>query len=51
MSFIQRLKNKLFVEMNPWFRNHLIIPRNKHLYKGDHDVTLLSNNCMGGNFI
>lgn len=48
MNFIQRIKNKLFVELNPWFRNHVIIPRNKHLYKGAANVTLLCNNCIGG---
>ncbi len=48
MNFIQRIKNKLFVELNPWFRNHVIIHRNKHLYKGPANVTLLCNNCIGG---
>lgn len=29
MSLIRKLKNKLFVKLNPWFREHVIIPRNK----------------------
>ena len=34
MSLIQKIKNKLFVELNPWFREHVIIPRNKKRFKG-----------------
>lgn len=33
MSLIRKLKNKLFVKLNPWFREHVIIPRNKKRIK------------------
>lgn len=45
---LKKIKNKMFVEMNPWFRNHVIIPKNKARSKGITDVTLLCNNCLGG---
>ena len=34
--------------MNPWFRDHVIIPRNKKRFKGTNNITLLCNNCLGG---
>lgn len=49
MSLIQEIKNKLFVVLNPWFRDHVIIPRNKKRFKGTNNITLLCNNCSGGN--
>lgn len=48
MDMIQKIKNKLFVELNPWFREHVIIPRNKKRFKGTQNITLLCNNCTGG---
>lgn len=48
MSLIRKLKNKLFVELNPCFRDHVIIPRNKKRFKGTNNITLLCNNCSGG---
>lgn len=48
MGLIQKIKNKLFVELNPWFRDHVIIPRNKKRFKGTPNITVLCNNCSGG---
>lgn len=48
MSLIRKLKNKLFVKLNPWFRDHVIIPKNKKRFKGSPNITLLCNNCSGG---
>ena len=48
MSLIQKIKNKLFVVLNPWLRDHVIIPRNKKRFKGTNNITLLCNNCSGG---
>lgn len=48
MSISSKIKNKLFYKLNPWFREHVIIPRNKAKAKNIKDVTLLCNNCLGG---
>lgn len=48
MSLIRKLKNKLFVKLNPWSREHVIIPRNKKRIKECQNITLLCNNCTGG---
>lgn len=49
MSILDKIKNKLFWELNPWFREHVIIPRNKaRIQEKGEGVTLLCNNCLGG---
>lgn len=48
MGLIQKINNKLFVELNTWFREHVIIPRNKKRFKERQNITLLCNNCTGG---
>lgn len=48
MSIVGKIKNKLFLELNPWFREHIIIPRNRAKAKSIGEVTLLCNNCLGG---
>lgn len=48
MSLVQRVKNKLFFELNPWFREHVILPRRRKQIKNLGNVTLLCNNCLGG---
>lgn len=48
MSIIEKIKNKLFLELNPWFREHVIIPKNRAKVMNIGEVTLLCNNCLGG---
>lgn len=48
MSVIRKIKNKVFWKLNPWFREHVVIPRNRAKAKNIGDVTLLCNNCLGG---
>lgn len=49
MQLVQRIRNKLFVELNPKIRENIIIPYNKHRLKANSkEVTLLCNNCIGG---
>lgn len=49
MSLLQRVKNKLFVELNPRFRERFIAPRyRKAGQEMPQDVTILSSNCLGG---
>lgn len=48
MPLLQRIQNKLWVEMNPRFRKHIIAPRYKKWGKKIPPITILSNNCLGG---
>lgn len=49
MSLLQRAKKKLFVELNPRFRKNFITSRyRKAGQEMPQDVTILSNNCLGG---
>lgn len=42
-----KIKNKLFVDANPWFREHIIIPKYRRRFNNPN-VTILSHNCLGG---
>lgn len=46
-TILQKAKNKLFFLLNPWMREHIILPW-RRLCWNHKDVTLLSNNCIGG---
>ena len=46
MRFIDKLKNKLYITWNPWFREHIICPyRRRHLK--NKEVSIFCNNCVG----
>lgn len=44
---IQRVKNKLFLVLNPWMRQHIILPW-RRLCWTKNEITLIANNCIGG---
>lgn len=49
MSLLQRIENKLFVEMNPRLRERFITPRYRRKAQDvPRDITVLSSNCLGG---
>lgn len=46
MNIIQKIKNKMFLSWNPWFREHIINPYHRKKLK-KHNVSILCNNCVG----
>ena len=46
MGVIEKIKSKLFLVWNPWFRKHIICPNNRMRLK-KRDVSILCNNCVG----
>lgn len=46
MGILQRIQNKLYVDLNPWFRKHVVNPRNRLRLKTS-SVSILSSNCIG----
>lgn len=47
MNIISRIKNKLWYELNPFFRERIILPYRRNRFNNP-DVTILSSNCLGG---
>lgn len=46
MRIVDRIKNKLFIELNPWMRKNVVNRINKWRLK-NKQITLLANNCNG----
>ena len=47
MNIFSRIKNKLWYELNPFFRERIILPYRRNRFNNP-DVTILSSNCLGG---
>ena len=47
MNIINRIKNKLWHELNPFFRKRVLLPFRRFRFNNP-DVTILSSNCLGG---
>lgn len=47
MYFIDRIRRRLWHEMNPFFCNRFILPYYRRRFNNP-EVTILSNNCLGG---
>jgi uncharacterized protein (DUF1919 family) len=46
MNIIDRIKNKMFLDWNPWFRDNIINPYHRRMLC-NYDVSILCNNCVG----
>ena len=46
MTIIDKIKNKLYLDWNPWFRENIINPYHRRILKR-HNVSILCNNCVG----
>ena len=46
MSIIDRIKNKMYISWNPWFRKNIVNPYHRMRLR-NHDVSILCNNCVG----
>lgn len=46
MNIIDRIKNKMYLSWNPWFREHIVNPHNRRRLS-NHSVSILCNNCVG----
>ena len=47
MNIVNKVKNKLWYELNPFFRERIILPYRRNRFNNP-DVTILSSNCLGG---
>ena len=46
MAFLKRIRNKLYITFNPWFRKHIICRSYKNKLK-NKDISIFCNNCVG----
>lgn len=46
MGIINRIKKKMYLSWNPWFREHIVNPHNRKRLT-NHDVSIFCNNCVG----
>lgn len=46
MLLIEKIKNKMYSSLNPWFREYVICPYNRLRIK-HREVTIFCNNCVG----
>lgn len=47
MKIASKIKNSLWYRMNPFFRDHFILPYNRNRFDNP-EVTIISSNCIGG---